>query len=161
MISESDNTATNMLIDRLGFACLNDNFKKIGLKDTNISRRMMDFRSRKAGKENFTTASDLAHILEKIYKKKLINKAYSQMCLDFLKKQKIKDRIPVKLPAGTLVAHKTGLEKGICHDAGIVFTPRGDFLICVLTRHKNKTAKSAKELIAQLAFLTYSYKNKR
>lgn len=158
MILESDNTATNMLIDHLGLDYLNNCFKKLGLKNTNIVRKMMDFSQRQEGKDNFTTALDLANILEKIYKNKLINKTYSQMCLDFLKKQKIKDRIPANLPADTLVAHKTGLEKGICHDAGIVFTGQGDFLICVLTKHRNKTAKAAKEFIAQIAFLAYKYK---
>jgi len=156
MISESDNTATNMLIERLGFDYLNDCFKKLGLKNTNILRRMMDFESRKEGKENFTTVSDLAFLLEEIYHHRLINRRYSQMCLEFLKKQKIRDRIPAKLPEYTTVAHKTGLEKGLCHDAGIIFTPKGDFLICVLTKHRAKTAKLAKGFIAQIALDTYN-----
>jgi len=157
MISESDNTAANMLIECLGFDYLNNCFKKLGLKDTNISRAMMDFISRGKGRENFTSASDLAFLLDEIYNTGLINRAYSQMCLELLKKQKIKDRIPVKLPAHIPVAHKTGLEKGICHDAGIVFTSQGDFLICVLTKHKDKTARPAKRFIAQVAYLAYNY----
>lgn len=157
MIIESDNTATNMLIGRLGFDYLNDCFKELRLKDTNISRKMMDFKSRKEGRENFTTVSNLAFLLEEIYNEKLIEKVYSHVCLELLKKQKIRDRIPAKLPKYTVVAHKTGLEFGICHDAGIVFTPKGDFLICVLTKHHNKTAKLAKEFIAQIALETYNY----
>lgn len=157
MIQDSDNTATNMLIERLGFGYLNDCFKKLSLKDTNISRRMMDFKSRKEGKENFTSASDLAYLLEEIYNERLIKKIYSQMCLEFLKGQKIRDRIPAKLPKYTVVAHKTGLERGICHDAGIVFGPKGDFLIVVLTRHTHKSAKLAKAFIREIASRTYNY----
>lgn len=157
MIAESDNAATNMLVERLGFDYLNNCFKKLGLKDTNISRKMLDFKKRKEGEENFTTASDLAFLLEEIYNRRLINKRYSVMCLEFLKKQKMRDRIPARLPADTVVAHKTGLENNVCHDVGIVFTPKGNFLICVLTEHKNKTARLAKELIAQVALLTHSY----
>jgi len=157
MITDSDNTAANMLITRMGFDYLNDCFKKIGLKNTNISRKMMDFRSRRHGRENFITASDLAFILEEIYQNKLINRKYSQKCLELLKKQNIRDRIPSRLPQEICVAHKTGLERGICHDAGIIFTPRTDMLICVLTRHNSKTAKLAKNFIAQLAFLAYRY----
>jgi beta-lactamase class A len=157
MISESDNTATNMLIDLLGFDYLNACFQKLGLKHTNISRRMMDFRSRRIGQENFTNAQDLASLLEKIYQGKLINPYYSQKALAFLKQQQIRDRIPARLPSDTLVAHKTGLEKKVCHDCGIVFTGKGDFLVCVLTKHKNKTAKSAKEFIRQIALAVYSY----
>lgn len=157
MISESDNTATNMLIERLGFDYLNSCFKKLGLKDTNISRRMMDFKSRKEGIENYTTAKDQAFLLERIYNKTLINKDLSLRSLEYLKTQKIRDRIPAKLPPETPVAHKTGLEKGICHDAGIVYTNKGDFLICVLTKHEDKNSKKAKEFIAQISYLVYNY----
>lgn len=161
MISESDNTAANMLIGRIGFDSLNGYFKKMGLKETNICRKMMDFESRSEGKENFTTPSDLTNLLDGIYKGRLINKTYSQIGLEFLKEQRINDRIPAKLPADIMVAHKTGLENGVCHDAGIVFSSKGDFLICVLTSHRNKTAKPAKNFIAQIAFLAYhNYENK-
>ena len=157
MITESDNTAANMLVQRLGFNYLNDCFKRLGLKDTNICREMMDFKSRKQGQENFTTASDLTFLLERIYYGNLINKFYSEMCLEYLKKQKIRDRIPAKLPPDTEIAHKTGLERGLCHDAGIVFAPKGAFLICVLTKHRYKTAKLAKEFIAQVTLKAYNY----
>lgn len=160
MILESDNIAANMLIERLGFDYLNSYFRKITLKDTNISRKMMDFQGRRRGQENFTTAAELAFILEGIYRGKLINQFYSRRALELLKAQKINDRIPARLPAYAEVAHKTGLERGICHDAGIIFTRRGSILICVLTRHNNKTARSTKDFIAHLALLSYNYKNR-
>lgn len=151
MITESDNTATNMLIDHLGIEILNDYFKKIGLSHTNLSRKMMDFVSRQKGLENYTCAQDLGNLLEQIYFNKLINKEFSQKCLEILKKQKIKDRIPARLPTSAQVAHKTGLERHVCHDAGIVFTSHGDFIICVLTKHNYKVSLPSKKLIAGLA----------
>lgn len=157
MIVESDNTATNMLINNIGFEAFNVYFKRIGLNDTNLSRKMMDFKSRKIGLENFTTAGDFAYLLEKIYRKKLVNKDYSQRCLAILKKQKIRDRIPALLPVDTVVAHKTGLEKGICHDTGIVFTPEGDFLICVLTRHNYNVSRLSKRFIAKISRQIYDF----
>ena len=157
MIAESDNTAANMLIDYLGFDYLNNAFKRVGLKNTSIVRKMMDFRFRKAGKENFTTAGDIAFLLRQMYRGTLINKTYSERCMAFLKEQKMRDRIPAKLPDNTVVAHKTGLENGVCHDAGIVFTPKGDFLITVLTKHKYKNAAAAKKFIAHVAHDAYDY----
>ncbi len=157
MITESDNTAANMLIEYMGFTSLNNYFKKLGLRNTNIVRKMMDFQSRRDGVENFTCAGDLAYLLERIYQDRLINERFSRRCLQILKKQKIRDRIPAKLPAGTVVAHKTGLERGICHDAGIVFTPRGNFIICVLTRHNHKTSRPAKRFISDIALEVYNY----
>jgi beta-lactamase class A len=119
---------------------------------------MMDFESRKGGVENFTTPSDLAFLLKGIYEGRLVKKGYSSMCLEFLKQQKIKDRIPAWLPKYITVAHKTGLEKGICHDAGIVFArDKNDFLIVVLTKHRHRTARLAKLFIRKVAFRAYNY----
>jgi beta-lactamase class A len=158
MITQSDNAAANVLIDFLGFDTLNTYFKKMGLRNTNLARRMMDFKERREGEENYTTAEDMAHLLEALYRKKFLNKEISEKCLELLGQQKINDRIPKKLPkAGTFIAHKTGLERHICHDVGIVFTEKGDFLICVLVKHKNRFAWPAKKLISDIALLTYNY----
>ncbi|MBI4982165.1 MAG: serine hydrolase [Candidatus Omnitrophica bacterium] len=157
MITQSDNTATNMLIDSLGFDLLNTYFNKIGLKNTNISRKMMDFAERREGKENYTTAQEMAYLLKRIYYKKFLNKDISERCLELLGQQKVNDRIPRKLPKGTFVVHKTGLENYICHDAGIVFTDKGNFLICVLVRHQDKLAQPTKKFISDVTLLAYNY----
>lgn len=158
MITLSDNAAANALIDLLGFDDLNMYFKKMGLKNTNIARNMMDFESRRNGQENYTTASDMAYILEKLYRGQFLSQEISERCLILLGQQKINDRIPRNLPKeGVLAAHKTGLERHICHDAGIVYTRKGNFLICVLVKHENKFAKPAKELISEIALSTYNY----
>jgi beta-lactamase class A len=157
MITESDNAAANMLIDSLGFDVLNAYFKKMGLKNTNIARKMMDFKERREGEENYTTAGDMAYLLEQIYYKKFLNKDVSEKCLALLGQQKINDRIPRKLPRGTYVVHKTGLERHVCHDVGIVFTNKGNFLICVLAKHDDRFAKAAKKFIADVTLLTYNY----
>jgi beta-lactamase class A len=157
MITESDNTAANTLIDFFGFAYLNRAFQRLGLKHTNIVRLMMDFKSRDQGAENFTTAADMAFFLRRIYTGEFLNQEISEQCLDILKQQKMRDRIPKRLPADTVVAHKTGLENGVCHDVGIVFTSGGDFLICVLTKHNEKTSLLAKKLIIDIAKSVYDY----
>lgn len=158
MITQSDNTATNLLIQKMGFENLNQAFRRMGLAQTQLSRKMMDFSQRKKGVENTTSAKDLSLALEKLYRRQLVSAAVSEKCLDLLKRQAINDRIPARLPAGTVVAHKTGLERGVCHDSGIIFTPEGDYLVCVLTRSRNKTAKPAKEFIARIASHAHHYK---
>jgi len=158
MITVSDNAAANALIDLLGFDTLNAYFKKMGLKNTNIARDMLDFRGRKEGEENYTTAADMAYILEKLYRRQFLNPEVSEKCLALLNQQKINDRIPKDLPKDEVsVAHKTGLERHICHDAGIVYTQKGNFLICVLVKHGNRFALPAKKLIADLALSAYNY----
>jgi beta-lactamase class A len=159
MITESDNTAANMLIDFLGLDALNGYFAKLGLKYTNLSRKMMDFKGRKKGVENYTTTREMAHLLEMVYRGKFLNPAVSRKCLEILASQKVNDRIPKELPAGTIAAHKTGLEDGLCHDVGIVYTGKGAYLICVLTKHGYTSAKTAKKMIARMSLHTYNYYN--
>jgi beta-lactamase class A len=156
MITKSDNTASNLLIDLLGRDYLNESFHKLGLRNTNLARKMMDFFSRKQGRENYTTARDMAFLLEEIYYGRLINREYSRRCLEMLMAEDPR-RIPARLPPGTPVAHKTGLEYGVCHDAGIVFVPEGNFIICVLTRHNYKNSYPAKRFIARIAGKVYDF----
>jgi beta-lactamase class A len=153
----SDNTATNMIINLVGFDYLNNWFKDNGLKGTILLRLMMDMASRDKGIENYTTAGDMAVVFDNMYRGKLINEDVSSECIEILKNQKTRNRIPAKLPKGTMVAHKTGLERGICHDAGIVFTPNGNFLICVLTRHEYSNSFRSRELISKIALTVYRY----
>ncbi|MCK5492649.1 MAG: serine hydrolase [Candidatus Omnitrophica bacterium] len=155
MITRSDNTATNKVIDLLGYDYINNDFTQLGLTDTFLKRKMMDFSLRSKGVENYTTARDITLLFEKLYTKKLVDKSSSELMISLLKKQKVNNRIPRFLPEGVIVAHKTGLERGVVHDAGIVFNEKGDYIICVLV-NKVKNFNNAKKLIAQLSLLTYN-----
>ena len=159
MITQSDNTAANVLMSRLGMDYFNRHFQELGLKETTLSRRMMDFSQRRKGVENYTTAGDMARVLEKLYREDAVSPQASRAGLELLKRQHLRDRIPAMLPEGTPVAHKTGLERAVCHDAGIIFTRRGDLLICVLTQRKVRkgTSRPAKRFIARLAQHAYQY----
>ena len=157
MIYDSDNTATNILTNLIGIDYLCNAFNSFGLKNTNLSRRVVDFSSRDRGIENYTTAEDMALILEQMYRRSLVNKNVSEKCLKLLKLQRVNDRIPKYLPVDVTVAHKTGLERSACHDVAIVFSCKGDFLICVLTKHANSNSAPSKEFIAKVALHTYAY----
>lgn len=156
MITISDNTATNILIKLLGFDYLNKCFKGLGLKETILRREMMDFKKRERRIENCTTAGDMAYLLEYLYYNKLITPQVSETCLELLKNQKVKDRIPRKLWPDAVVANKTGLEKNVCHDIGVIFTPKGDVLICVLTQGV-ANSKIVKKFISDIALQSYLY----
>jgi beta-lactamase class A len=157
MIDESDNTAANLLISRLTPEYLNAFFKQQGLSGTCLQRKMMDFSKRGQGVENYTSAEDIAVLLERMYRGGCVNPTVSEKCIAVLLKQKMKDRIPKKLPKETPVAHKTGLERNVCHDAGVVYAPEGDFLICVLTKSRSKGGyRAMKDFIAKTALAVYT-----
>lgn len=158
MITRSDNTATNKIIDLLGYDYINKVGQSLGLANTCLVRKMMDFSLRRRGVNNYTTAQDMTIILEKMYRGELVDRESSKFMLDLFKKQEINDRIPKYLPKDTVIAHKTGLEKGVVHDVGIVFAPKGDYIICVLTQ-KVRDYQVAKDYIAEVSRITYnSYK---
>ncbi|MCX5782759.1 MAG: class A beta-lactamase-related serine hydrolase [Elusimicrobia bacterium] len=154
MITESDNTATNMLVEAIGFKYLNKGFAKFGLSKTDIRRGIMDLRKRNRGVENFTTPKDMAFFLESIYRGELVSSEASREMLKILKRQKINDRIPVSFPESIVIAHKTGLLSNAVSDVGIVFTRKGDFIICILTSEITSTRK-AKKVIRRIAEYAY------
>ncbi len=153
MITESDNTATNMLTDFLGLDYFNSNFLKLGLTHTNFSRMIMDLRKRDHGIENYTTPRDMSRLLEMMYERDITG---SDEMIAILKGQKINDRLAVSIPDEWEIGHKTGLMNNGCHDVGIVFSPRGDYVICVLTSNFGNIRR-AKSFISEISYLTANY----
>jgi beta-lactamase class A len=156
MIGQSDNTAAFLLVRQLGYDYLQSAFIKLGLHDTAIHPEGFKLTSRRVEEDNMTSPRDMAYLLEKIYKRELVSPQASDQMLDILKHQHLRDRLPRFLPTGWEIAHKTGLLRRACHDVGIVFSPKGDYMICVLTSH-DATYKTAKHFIASVARITYKY----
>ncbi|WP_312203602.1 serine hydrolase [Anaerospora hongkongensis] len=132
MIILSDNTATNMLIDRIGMDSVNNTAAALGLQSTILRRRMMDFEAAARGEENMTSAADLAQLFAHIYHPQLLSKEYGALMLDILKRQQVRDKLPFYLPEEIKIAHKTGTLPGVEHDGGILFLS-APYIICVLT----------------------------
>lgn len=156
MIIQSDNTATNILIDLAGTDNINKFIKNTGLNNTVLMRRMMDFRARSEGRDNYTTAMDMAMILEKIYNKELISSEYSKLMMDILKKQLDDSMIRLFIPEETVIAHKTGGLDGIQHDAGIVFSEKCNYIFSALTWNAKSTYNS-RAVIGKISRIVYDY----
>jgi beta-lactamase class A len=105
-----------------------------------------------------TTAHDIMLFYEQLYNGKIVNPEASADMIELLKRQKINDRIPKYLPEETPVAHKTGELGGVKHDAGIVYSPKGDYIIVVMS--KSDSPDAAAERIALLSKAVYDYFNK-
>ena len=82
MVAVSDNSATNVLIGRLGMEDINGMLQDIGLKNTHLRRKMMDLNAAAEGRENVSTPREMMTLLETIQKGKLLNK---EMTADFIK----------------------------------------------------------------------------
>jgi beta-lactamase class A len=134
MIVVSDNTATNLLIDRLGVDAVNARMAALGLERTRLGRKMYDLAARDRGIDNLCAAGEMVALLYGMERGTVVSPAASAEMLAIMKRQSIVTKIPRLLPPGTIVANKTGEITGVSHDAGIIYAPGGPIALAVLTR---------------------------
>ena len=135
MIDLSDNTSTNKLISTLGFDIINGKCRALGLKDTVLDRKMMDFKARDQGKDNFTSCRDMLVIFESIYK----NQQKYERALKILKQQIFNELLPrFTIPMEYDFAHKTGSLPGLRHDVGIMYLKDPIFVAYLSKNFKNE-----------------------
>ena len=139
MIAFSDNTATNLVIDKIGLPATAARMETLGFPNTKLHSKsfkretsVFPERSEKFGLGS-TTAGEMAGLLEQLHSEKLVSPEASKAMLEHLKKCDDKDKFPRFLPAGTVIAHKTGSVNEARTDAGIIFSPGGPIALCVLT----------------------------
>lgn len=77
---------------------------------------------------------DLCRLLELIELRRILKPAACEDILDILQRNKSDSRIPALLPKGTVVAHKTGTIRGVRNDVGIVRAPSGPYAVAILSR---------------------------
>lgn len=157
MIIISDNTATNLCIARVGMDAVNETMASLGLRATVLQRKMMDVAARERGLDNFTSAGDIARLLELIATDKVLTPEACTRALDILTRQQVNDRLPLLLPSQVKVAHKTGELPGIRHDVGILFIDPRRVVIAALTKDfsaqlsQGLVGGEASELIARIS----------
>ncbi len=101
------------------------------------------------------TPFDIARFYEKLYHGQLGDKASSDAMQDILKTQALNNKIPKYLPDGIEIAHKTGELDGFSHDAGIVYTSAGDYIIVILSQSDDPLL--ANERISLVSQTVYNY----
>jgi D-alanyl-D-alanine carboxypeptidase (penicillin-binding protein 5/6)/beta-lactamase class A len=140
MIVYSDNTATNMVLDKVGIKAVNERMESLGLKETQINAKVFKGsttsiapeRTKKYGLGS-TTAKEMLTLLELLHKKELVSKDASKAMLEHLKKCDDKDKFSRFLPKSVTLAHKTGTVSNARTDAGILYFKEGPVALVVLS----------------------------
>ena len=132
MVAVSDNSATNVLIDRVGMENVNAMLDSLGLSHTRLRRKMMDLDAAKHGRENISTPSEMMTLLAALYRGKVLNKEMESDFFTMLSTGK-DSWIPRDLPADLKIADKPGELEAVRNDSGIVFVEGRPYVICVMT----------------------------
>jgi beta-lactamase class A len=140
MIALSDNTATNLVLDKIGIGATAKRMESWGLPNTKIHAKvfrgsttsLFPDRTKKFGLGS-TTARELVTLLEKLNAGTIVSPQVCKEMIALLETCEDKEKFPRFLPESVKVAHKTGSVDDARTDAGILFLPSGPVALCVLT----------------------------
>jgi len=121
MITISDNTCGRALGTMLNWGAQNPALAAQGYTETNLATPQQ------------TSARDVALLFQHLYEGELNSAASNGAFMNLLKAQKVNDRLPQGLPANTVIAHKTGNLDDAVHDGGIVYGPKTNYLVVVMS----------------------------
>ncbi len=162
MIVYSDNTATNLVLDKIGIASTGQRMQAWGFPRTSINAKVFKGsttsidknRTKKFGLGS-TSANEMVKLFEKLHHGELVSKDACKEMVGHLKKCDDKTKLKRFLPEKIEVAHKTGSVSDVKTDAGILYLPGGPVAICVLTADNEDKAfrddNSANVLIGRIA----------
>lgn len=164
MMSVSDNTATDLLFDRVGKARIESTMGRLGLGSIRAPfdiremlmelvdmdhtqpggydelRRLLRLSAGSGGRSMIpeqadrTTPADMCRLLELIESRAILDRDSCTAIVELLKRIQSATRIPGLLPKGTVVAHKTGSYRRLRNDVGIVYAPNGPYSVALFAR---------------------------
>ena len=157
MIAESDNTATNMIIDKIGIDEINKYLDENGYYDTQLNQKMMQVTRR--GRLNSSSVEDLGTLFSRIYRHECVNPELDDLMVTFLLRQKDSECFPAALP-NWRIAHKTGEIDRLYDDGGIFYGSDSDFILVIMNENYSGRAETIEKMqrIAKLIALNYMEK---
>jgi len=162
MITKSSNLATNLLVDIVGIAKIQQALDELEVDGVKILRGVEDQAAFNAGLNNEVTANGLLKLLRIIADRKAYSAEASEEMLNIMLEQQYRSGIPAGLPKAARVAHKTGNISTVHHDAGIVFLDgRAPYVLVVLTQFAAETgrgtavAQVSRDIFNALSHMTY------
>jgi beta-lactamase class A len=151
MITVSDNTATNMLIARLGgMEALNQRFRSWGLTTTMIRNQLPDLEG-----TNTTSPKELANLMAIVNQGNFVSMRSRDLMLDIMRRTERDNLIPSGLESGARTYHKTGDIGTMLADAGLIDTPTGKRYIAAVMVKRPTNDPRAEKLISSISRAAY------
>lgn len=131
MITQSDNTATNVLIGVVGLDQVQVLLDKLNLKVMHLGRKMFAD-APTPQQDNYINAKDLVTLLKEIYEGSFLSTKSRNQIIAWMGAQEVNTKFGAALP-GAPIAHKTGENANVTHDAGYFLLPGRELAISVMT----------------------------
>lgn len=137
MMSISDNTATNMLIDLMGMERVNATMRALGMTQSALGRKMGRY-DLGPKHENYATPNEFANAITGLFGNRAGSPASCAAMLAMLEKQQNDRRIARHLPRTDPPrwGSKAGTLPGITNDVGFVMTDRGPLVVSIFTANQ-------------------------
>ncbi|HEX6750097.1 MAG TPA: serine hydrolase [Longimicrobium sp.] len=169
MITISDNTATNLLLDKLNVKTVWDKMDSLGLRHTRIHSKTF-LRSTSIAVDSsvkyglgVTTPNETARLFELLYRGRAVSPALDSAALDILRNNQDATKLARWLPDTVSVAHKTGEVDQSRNDCGIIYGPEAPVVVCAMTRENRDTSYApdnpANLLIARIGLAVFHHYN--
>jgi beta-lactamase class A len=158
MVVLSDNTATNILIDRLGMDSINEGVIRLGLKETKLRRHMIDLEAARQGNENVSTPREMLTLIEKVHAGQALDAAHTKEFFAILRLPKDSE-FHKALPQDVSVADKPGALEGVRCDTGLIDISGHPFIMSVTTTYLARDDEGERA-IEEVARLAYDYFNR-
>jgi beta-lactamase class A len=153
MIVHSDNTATNMIMKKIGGKdAANRRFKSWGLTSTVIRNPLPDLEG-----TNTTSPYDLVNLLSMVDKGKLLSPRSRDRLMDIMRRPVTNTLLPQGIAPDARIVHKTGDIRSVVGDAGIIDMPSGRRYIMAAIVKRPDNDQRANELIRKVSRATYDY----
>jgi beta-lactamase class A len=157
MITRSSNLATNLLLDHLTPATVQETLSSAGISGVKVVRGVEDNAAFEQGLNNLTTAQGLVQLFRLLREEHFFNEAARRQMIDILFAQEFNSMIPALLPNSTKVAHKTGEISTCTHDAGLVLLPgRRPYAVAILTEHP-PDVDAPQKVVAKVSHAIYEF----
>lgn len=151
MITVSDNTATNMVLDRLGKAeVVNQRFQSWGLTDTVIHNPLPDLEG-----TNLTSAKDLTTLMTRISQGELLTPHSRDRVLEIMRHTLTDTMLPQGLEEGAIISHKTGDIGTVVGDSGLVSMPNGQRYLATVMMKRPYNDPRGPETIRKISQVMY------
>lgn len=151
MIRRSDNTATNMLIDRLGgIEGVNAIFEAWGLTRTVLRSPLPDMEG-----TNRTSPRDLVTIIGRAVGGEALGRPSRDLLLSWMRRTHVRSLLPSGAGRGSIVANKTGDIPGALGDAAYVESPGGHRYLLAVQVERPRNSHRAKEVIRSVSRIVY------